>query len=139
MNTSATCLPTPPAPAQTTALTWDDQAVVRLVGDRPAMQQRLLLKFLSTSADTLAALRQAGSTGDWVEVGRHAHSLKSAARSVGAMALGDHCWALEQAAKATDVQQCHALCTELPVLADRVSRLIGAHLQSASTVDGAVL
>lgn len=110
--------------------TWDDQALVRLAGHNPAMQQRLLAKFLTTSADTLAALSKAHDGQDWAEVGRLAHSLKSAARSVGAMALGEHCFALEQAGKCADVQGCEALVRGLPDVAEPVFSLIRERVQA---------
>ncbi|PJC11882.1 MAG: hybrid sensor histidine kinase/response regulator, partial [Comamonadaceae bacterium CG_4_9_14_0_8_um_filter_60_18] len=57
-----------------------------------------------------------------------AHALKSAARTVGALALGEHCQQLESAAQAGDAPQSQALAQELPELFAQAQALIEAHL-----------
>ena len=78
---------------------WDPQAIVKLLGNNQARNQRLLAKFLLTADDTIASMQGALDAGDFVELTRLAHGLKSSARSVGAMALGAHCEALEMAGR----------------------------------------
>lgn len=107
---------------------WDATALVKLVGSNQPMQQRLLTRFLLTAADTLARIEAVHATGDLPELTRLAHSLKSAARSVGAVALGEHCWVLESAGRAGDLAACQALARKLPGLFSAASSLIQAHL-----------
>jgi PAS domain S-box-containing protein len=80
-----------------------------LVGDDPAVIQDLLRDFRTGAARTGDGLRQAfreGATGQVVSL---AHKLKSSARSVGALALGDLCAEIEQAGKAGQAEAVFAL------------------------------
>ena len=113
---------------------WDATALVKLVGNNQAMQQRLLTKFLLTAGETLACLEAARTADDLAELTRLAHSLKSAARSVGALALGEHCWAVESAGRAGDLAACQALAPALPSLFSAASTLIQAHLAPTAPV-----
>ncbi len=92
---------------------WNPTTLTELVGDNPGMHRRLLDKFLINAekqvADILAAVA-AGDTGTLTSI---AHTLKSAARSVGAFALGEVCQNLEAAGPAGNRQQCDALAAEL--------------------------
>ena len=99
-------------------MTWDPEAIVRMVGANVPMQQRLLDKFLLTTEKTLALIQQALAGGDVPELTRGAHSLKSAARTVGALALGERCAQLEAAGRADDLAACQALAAELSGLFD---------------------
>lgn len=78
---------------------WDPQVIVKLLGNNQARNQRLLAKFLLTAEDTIACMQGALDGGDVIELTRLAHGLKSSARSLGAMALGDQCEALEMAGR----------------------------------------
>jgi two-component system sensor histidine kinase/response regulator len=111
---------------------WDPQAIERLVGANQAMQHRLLTRFVATSADTLAGIEAAHAGADLPELMRLAHSLKSAARSVGAMALGEQCFALESAARAADWAQCQRLAPTLADLFSTSKSLIEAKLQGTA-------
>jgi len=54
-------------------------------------------------------LRTACAAGQAAAAGAHAHKLKSSARSVGALALGELCAEMEQAGKADDAEALAAL------------------------------
>ena len=111
---------------------WDARAIERLVGANQAMQHRLLTRFVATSADTLVGIQAAHAGADLAELTRLAHSLKSAARSVGAMALGEQCWALELAARADDWPACRRLAPTLAGMFSTVKSLIESQLQGAA-------
>jgi HPt (histidine-containing phosphotransfer) domain-containing protein len=63
------------------------------------MHHRLLVKFLSTLQTQHAVVNTAIDNRDSEALETGAHTLKSAARSVGAAALGALCFALETAAR----------------------------------------
>jgi HPt (histidine-containing phosphotransfer) domain-containing protein len=68
--------------------------------------------------------------GDLVTLTQVAHTLKSAARSVGALALGEICQAIEDAVRAQDQARYSALAHDVSsALAGAVQR-INAHLAS---------
>jgi PAS domain S-box-containing protein len=93
---------------------WDATTLAQLVGDNPALHRRLLEKFLLQAADQVASIGVAAAAGDIGSMGDVAHTLKSAARSVGALALGDLCQRLENTARAGDPPTFMALALGLP-------------------------
>jgi len=70
-----------------------------LVGDDPAVLREFLADFRASAAALSAEIAQAERNGDLAQVGALAHRLKSSARSVGAVPLGDVCAELEKAGK----------------------------------------
>jgi len=99
-----------PACAKATAATadagdppvFDPSALTRMVGDKPAIHRRLLEKFQVTAQAQAERLGAALAEGDAAAVGQIAHTLKSNARAIGALQLGQVCAELEQAGKAGD-------------------------------------
>ncbi|MBI2406754.1 MAG: PAS domain S-box protein [Gemmatimonadetes bacterium] len=82
-----------------------DLSVLRnLVGDDPTVLHGLLLEFRETARRALAEFRSAHAGQDIAIVAAVAHRLKSGARSVGALTLGEHCSALERAARRRDAE-----------------------------------
>ncbi len=73
-----------------------------LVGDDEAVVRDFLHDFRASAAQTAAELKAACDGGQAAQAGALAHKLKSSARSVGALALGELCAAMEQAGKAGD-------------------------------------
>lgn len=82
-----------------------------LIGKDPAVISELLRDFRSSSAKIAAELSTACQAGQVAAVSAAAHKLKSSARSVGALALGELCAEMEQAGKAGDTK---ALAELLP-------------------------
>lgn len=74
-----------------------DLAILRaLVGDAPAVVQRVLRAFHSSAAASVAVISGALAAGDWQLAGDAAHSLKSGARSVGALGMAAICVTIEK-------------------------------------------
>ena len=94
------------------------------------MLKRLLAKFLVNAGKQLQDAHQARASGDLDTLTRIAHTLKSAARAVGALALGELCQSLEAAARAVDHMACDTLCEELPTALGRVDERIQAYLDT---------
>ena len=107
---------------------WDPQTIVRLLGNNQARNQRLLAKFLLTADDTLVRMQEVLDAGDLIELTRLAHGLKSAARSVGAMALGEQCEALEMASRSASPANLTALVAGAAQLFGVVKVKVQAHL-----------
>lgn len=82
---------------------WDITALVRVVGNDVATQQRLLLTFQAGAREQVAGLVEAVGSGDAQAVADLAHKLKSSARTVGAYRLGACCDQLEQTARARHI------------------------------------
>lgn len=74
---------------------WDELALSVIVGDNPQMHRRLLDKFLDNSRVRMEEILN-GSMSD-EQLARSAHAFKSAARTVGAMQLGELCQEMETA------------------------------------------
>ncbi len=86
-------------------------ALEELIGNDPEMIKEMLLDFRGSAERIATELRAAYQAGQFAAVGSLAHKLKSSARSVGALALGELCAEMEQAAKKNDAE---ALAVLLP-------------------------
>ena len=84
-----------------------------LIGDDEAVIAEVLRAFCDSASETGVALRQAFSIGDLRGVADGAHKLKSGARSIGALPLGERCAELEAAAAA---RQEDAVATQFGLL-----------------------
>ncbi|MCB1820654.1 MAG: CHASE domain-containing protein [Candidatus Competibacteraceae bacterium] len=82
---------------------FDLGTLTRMVGNKPAIHRRLLEKFQVTAQTQAERLRAALAEGDAAAVSQIAHDLKSNARAIGALQLGDRCEKLERAGKAGDL------------------------------------
>ncbi len=89
--------------------TWDRQALTRLVGEQPGLHRSLLARFLSHAEQQVASIAEAAVSGEAALAGEIAHKLKSAARGVGAMALGAVCQDIERAGRQQDIEQVRRL------------------------------
>ena len=129
----ATAEPGPAQPVGATAgveqVVFDAGALTKIVGGRQEYQQRLLGKFLVNGRDHAEHLDQACRAMDVPSVGTIAHSLKSAARVVGAMRLGQVCEALELAAKSGSPEDIPALHSALLNTTEPTLQAIQAQLQ----------
>jgi PAS domain S-box-containing protein len=96
----ATDLLAPPAAPARAAF---DIGVLKVhVGDDPATLRDLLGHFLSNARHQAAELRRACAGSDAAQAAAIAHKLKSSARSVGALALGELCAEIERTGRAGD-------------------------------------
>ena len=89
---------------------------------------REMLQDFRVSAEKIATEIQAAyQTEQWTIVGATAHKLKSSARSVGALALGELCADIERAGKASDVTALKELLprfnTEMAIVAAYLDNL----------------
>ena len=112
---------------------WDNDALTAVVGDNPGMHQRLLAKFLVNAHRQLAQIQSASLATQIDQIVSVAHTLKSAARTVGAMALGELCQQIETSGRdASQQQHCLALCQELPLILAQADQQIRQSLPSGS-------
>jgi HPt (histidine-containing phosphotransfer) domain-containing protein len=107
---------------------WNPATLTELVGDNPDMHKRLLAKFLLNAEKQVAEITTAAANRDSAALAGVAHTLKSAARSVGALRLGELCQSLETAARAGDAQQCSALAARMDVAFAAGVAAINGHL-----------
>jgi HPt (histidine-containing phosphotransfer) domain-containing protein len=121
----------PPAPTSLLA-SWDATVLTRMVGDNPAMQRRLLEKFLISAEDQVTRIVAAAAIDDTATAGNVAHALKSAARAVGALRLGDLCEQLETAGRAGVGSTCAALAQSLTGTFADATKHIARHMESLS-------
>ena len=85
---------TPPA----SLATWNASTLAQMMGNNPDMHVRFLTKFLIMAKNQVTAILAAVAENDNATVAELAHSLKSAARTIGALALGKLCEEMETAA-----------------------------------------
>jgi HPt (histidine-containing phosphotransfer) domain-containing protein len=107
---------------------WSATSLQDLVGDNPALHKRLLEKFLRSAEQQVTDLLAACAVNDAPTVQAVAHPLKSAARTVGALALGELCQALETAGRAGDTAACTQLAVDLAPALHAASVKINGHL-----------
>ena len=116
--------------AQPTLPIWDEAVLIRMVGNNPAMHRRFLEKFLNNTQVQLQGLRECNTEEDAEYLTQTAHAMKSAARTVGAMQLGDICQQLEETGKTKDCNACNQLTLALPEAFKAVERTIQQHFSS---------
>src|ERR1035437_10071595 len=80
----------------------DVRVLAALIGNDEAVIGEFLNDFRVSAMQIAAELRTACLAGEALQTAAAAHKLKSAARSVGAMALGDFCAAMEKAGRLGD-------------------------------------
>jgi two-component system sensor histidine kinase/response regulator len=97
--------------SQASAGPVDVSVLAALVGDDPEIIRDFLQNFQVSAYQIAAELKCACENGSVAEAGAMAHKLKSSARSVGALALGELCAELEKAGKAGRLD---AVATLLP-------------------------
>ncbi|CAH1209025.1 Histidine kinase [Candidatus Nitrotoga sp. BS] len=97
-----------------------------LVGKDPAVISELLLDFRSSLAKVAAELRTACQAGQATAVSAAAHKLKSSARSVGALALGELCAEMEEAGKAGDTKALEVLLPRFKAEMASVDEYLGS-------------
>jgi len=85
------------------SLALDVNVLKGLVGDDAAVIREFLTDFYASAVGMAAELRNACVTGQAAEAAAIAHKLKSSARSVGALLLGEFCDEIEQAGKSADI------------------------------------
>ncbi|PSJ16967.1 response regulator [Nitrosomonas supralitoralis] len=89
----------------------DLHVLEQLVGDDPVILKEMLLDFRTSAEKIASELHTAYQAGRLTTVGSLAHKLKSSARSVGALELGELCAKMEQAGKKSDAEALAVLFT----------------------------
>ncbi len=104
LPTAATRAPELPAPATAApALALDVSVLQALVGDEPAVIKEFLQDFRVSAGQAVLQMRAVCQSRQAPAVEALAHKLKSAARSVGALALGELCAQMEAAGQASQL------------------------------------
>jgi len=129
----AAVLPPSPADAEIAIVAeglalWNQHSLGQIVGDNPTLHQRLLDKFLLNSAEQVRRIEVATTSGELGVVTELAHKVKSAARTVGAEALGELCQQMESAAGAGNDPLCQTLATDLRTGFEAVRTAIQIHM-----------
>jgi CheY-like chemotaxis protein/HPt (histidine-containing phosphotransfer) domain-containing protein len=111
----------------------DVSVLKRLVGDDAAVVREVLQDFRVSAAKINADLRAACASRQPQAAGAAAHKLKSSARSVGALALGELCATLERAGKSGDAA---ALYEQLPAFETEMSAVDAAIARFLANTSG---
>ena len=93
----------------------DESVLEELVGDDPEVINEFLRDFRSSATRIAAEMKTAYASRQAAQVGALAHKLKSSARSVGALELGELCAAIEQAGKAGQIDVLASLLSRFEV------------------------
>ncbi len=105
---------------------YDDQALVRLVGDEPELLAEFRQRFVVAALNTVDEMRRAASGGNTLTLSNLAHRLSSSCRMIGAVALGECCSRIERAGSGCSPSEMHRLMAELEdALAQVMTRLSG--------------
>ncbi|MCX7068592.1 MAG: PAS domain S-box protein [Methylococcales bacterium] len=107
---AAVILSNVPIPSNTMLNSAVDVSVLEaLVGDDPEVISDFLQDFRRSATQIATELKRAFTAGQATQVSALAHKLKSSARAVGALELGELCAAIEQAAQAGHLEILAAL------------------------------
>jgi PAS domain S-box-containing protein len=107
---------------------WNPETLAEIVGNNPAVHQRLLKKFLLNADKQCKQITGAMKAADLTTLALLAHTLKSAARAVGALALGELCQNIETAGNAQDHAACSAWTSDLDDTLAAAAQRIRPHL-----------
>lgn len=116
----------------TSAVPLDVKVLQELVGSDPLVVNELLQEFRLSALKIAAQLRAACATGDVAGAGAAGHKLKSSARSVGALALGELCAEIEQVGRLEDTTALAALLPRFDAELLAVGEFLGALLTRQS-------
>ncbi len=114
------------------AAVLDVEVLKKLIGDDPEMIAEFLQDFRLSAAEINKQITNAVKNGQFEEVRAAAHKLKSSARSVGALVLGDCCAAMESAAREKDANRLNELLLSFSTALDEVEARIGVMLEVRS-------
>ena len=109
-------------------VTWDANILLDLIGNNLSLQRSLLTKFLRTAQTQIEAINLAAGTGNTLEVAYEAHKLKSSARAVGAIELGELCQKLEDAGRMNAILDAVAVVATIAAAYQAVALLIDQYL-----------
>jgi len=104
---------------------WDKETLCQMVGEDAAMQEQLLNMFLRNAESLSRLIFQSATLGKVRETASQAHSLKSAARMVGALKMGALCEEIESAGLENNVPACRNLADGLETQLAQVRESIG--------------
>ena len=104
----------------------DVNVLKTLVGDDPAVIREFLRDFRISAAKIAAELKTACNNGQAKQAGALAHKLKSSALSMGALALGELCAAMEQAGKSVKIGALTALLPRFEAEIAAVDKYLGS-------------
>jgi PAS domain S-box-containing protein len=106
----------------------DVSVLMALVGDDPRMCNDFLQDFRRSATQIATEMKAAYAAGGAAQVGALAHRLKSSARSVGAMGLGELCDEIEQSGKADQAETLTALLPRFEAEMAAVDKYLGTLL-----------
>ncbi len=115
-------LPTVTASPASPHMEFDDDMLVRLVGDDAPVLSELRQRFSMSAFKALDEIRQAADLGAWTLVGQVAHRVKSSARSTGATGLGLLLDALETAVREGQTDRAQECVTAMDAAVAAVHR-----------------
>ena len=123
-------------PKEVDAANWDEAVDPGVLGDllgikEPAPLADYYNEFIESSSETFEQIRAAHKGGELEEIGKLAHKMKSAARSVGAASLEACCIALEAAGKAKDGEAIHQQMPHFQTAFDQVRDWVDNYRASA--------
>ena len=108
----------------------DPAVLAALTGGDAGETRELLIEFLDSTGNDLAAVEAARSGGDLPGIAREAHKLKGASRMVGALELDQCAGRLEDASRAADWLAVPALVADVATAAERLRHHVAAHYPS---------
>jgi two-component system sensor histidine kinase/response regulator len=104
---------TPESELSTGAAVLDVSVLRGLVGDKDELVERLLRSFRESALKAHRDLREAFEAQDIGRIAMVAHTIKSSARSVGALPLGTLCASLEESGREGDLDGIAVSMTQL--------------------------
>ena len=109
---------------------WNAGMLGELIGDNPKVHQRLLGKFLINARQQFQEIHASVHAMDIPVLTTQAHTLKSAARTIGAAALGELCQQIEMSGRAGNGPDCLVLIPGLVAAFAKVEERVEAHLNT---------
>jgi HPt (histidine-containing phosphotransfer) domain-containing protein len=111
-------------------MVFDPEMLRAMCEDDLAFEREILGEFMEAAGGSMARMATALEAGDGGEIEFAAHALKGSSRSVGAVALGDACEALEDLAAARDLAGAAAAVERVQGEYRRLLPRLIDHLQS---------
>lgn len=112
---------------------WDIQLLIQCVGDNVGVHRELLNRFQSGARTQAAGIASLAGAGNYKGAGEVAHKLKSSARTVGAMRLGQWCELVEKSGNEGHAALCLEQAQELASVFFQTDRQISQWLHSTAS------
>ncbi len=109
---------------------FDKAEALKMLGGDEEIFYEIVKVYKESQSETVAKLSGSIGVGNEIESRLHAHSLKSAARTIGGMAVGEVCSQMEECALQGNIRGAAALFSQLTLQLDDLDSALSEYMKT---------